>query len=87
MAARGKRRLAALGAVAFGFISVLVIVQPGIGAFDIWVLFPLATSVFSAARDPGRRRLEQRLSGSGRIFGPRRRSGREITTYLDDFRH
>ncbi len=88
MATRGKRRLAALGrAVAFGFIGVLVLLQPGIGAFDIWVLFPLVTSVFSAAWDPGRRRLEQQPGGSGGIFGLRRRPGREITAYLDDFRY
>ncbi len=55
-------------AVAFGFVGVLVMVQPGTDAFDIWVLFPLAASVFSAARDLMTRRFCARDTATAVMF-------------------
>ena len=61
----GWRRWAAIGV---GFIGVLIIVRPGSQSFEVALLIPVITAVFSALRDIVTRRISVTETSLGILF-------------------
>ncbi|MDD7909052.1 DMT family transporter [Pseudovibrio exalbescens] len=55
-------------AVAFGFVGVMLIIQPGLDGFDAWALLALGAVFFMATRDLVTRRMPKGLPSFGVTF-------------------